>query len=104
MILDINEKHIELKHGFRSLMIYENITGKSFNPVNLTDIVTYFYCVVLASEKTVRITFDEFINLIDEKPDKVTEFADWLTKTMFINQNIKEDSDSEDEDGEKKTS
>jgi hypothetical protein len=32
MEVTINGKNITLKYSFRALMIYENITQKSFNP------------------------------------------------------------------------
>jgi hypothetical protein len=32
MNVTIKEKEITLKYSFRALMIYENITQKSFNP------------------------------------------------------------------------
>ena len=43
----IKEQEIELKKTMRSYIMFESITDKAFAPKNLTDMVTYFYCVVM---------------------------------------------------------
>ena len=99
----INENEIELKYSFRSFMIYENITGKSFNPTNLTDILVFFYSTILGSSRNVELKFDEFMDLIDMHPDLVTEFSEWLTKTSEINNDIESKAkDKDDQGGSKK--
>ena len=47
----IKEQEIELKKTMRSYMMFESITDKAFAPKTLTDMVTYFYCVVMSSHK-----------------------------------------------------
>ena len=68
-----------LKYSFRALMIYENITQKSFNPQGLTDVITFFYSVVVASAKDMALSFDDFIDWIDANPSALNEFSQWLT-------------------------
>ena len=46
MTVDFKGRELELRYGFRPLMIYENIAGKTFNPSGLTDIVYLFYGTV----------------------------------------------------------
>ena len=60
-------------------MIYENITQKSFNPQGLTDVITFFYSVVVASAKDMALSFDDFIDWIDANPSALNEFSQWLT-------------------------
>ena len=43
MKVTIKNKEIELRYSFRSMMIYEKITGTSFNPKGVTEIMIYFY-------------------------------------------------------------
>ena len=80
MIVNIKDKDITLKYGFRALMIYENITQKSFQPQGLSDVVTFFYSVLVASSKGENISFDEFLDWLDDNPTALNKFSDWLTE------------------------
>lgn len=84
MIVKINEKEITLKKSFRSVIAYEQAMGKSFNPQTLTETIMYFYCVVIASDQSVEITFDEFLNWLDGNPTAIKDFTDWLIKQAEI--------------------
>lgn len=75
MEVTIKGKDIALKYSFRALMIYENITQKSFNPQGLTDVITFFYSVVVASARDSILSFDDFIDWIDDNPNKLNEFS-----------------------------
>lgn len=79
MKVTIKGKEIELKQTIRALMMYENIEGKSFNPQGITDMITYFYCTVLASSGDYSISFDDFLDELDNNSELVKEFSDWLT-------------------------
>lgn len=85
MTITIRQKQVELRYSMRSLFSYENITGQSFNPKTLQDFCTFFYCVLCSSNKDLDITFDEFVDYLDEDPSKMSEFAEWLGKTMQKN-------------------
>lgn len=82
MTITINEKDIELKYTLRSMMMYENITGKTFAPEGVSDILTFFYCVVVASARNYDLKFDDFLDVIDENQDKLNEFSLWLTNVV----------------------
>ena len=85
MKVRIKEQEVELRYSMRSLFMYENITGANFNPKTLQDFATFFYCVVCSSNKDINLTFDEFVDYLDEDPSKMNEFAEWLSKTMQKN-------------------
>lgn len=80
-----NEKEYELKYSFRALIIYENITKKNFNPKTISDILIFFYSILCASGKGDVFDFNVFMDIIDENPSLVTEFSEWLTKTLTMN-------------------
>ena len=82
MTIKIRQTEITLKYSMRALFQYENITGQSFNPKTLQDFCTFFYCVLCSSNKDLDLTFDEFVDFLDEDPSKMNEFAEWLSKTM----------------------
>lgn len=91
MKITIKDKEIELKQSIRSLMLYENIEGKTFNPTTTTDFVTYMYCVVVASSKDYSITFEEFLDAIDENPDYLKEFTEWLISSSQNQNKLKKE-------------
>ena len=74
----IKEQEIELKKTMRSYMMFESITDKAFVPKNLTDMVTYFYCVVMSSCKGLELPFEEFIDWLDENDGIMPQFTQWL--------------------------
>lgn len=84
MKLTYKDKEYELKYSFRALMIYENITQKSFQPKNLTDIITFFYSTVLSSAKE-PIDFNEFIDWLDEHVEELNNFSEWLMGSLNLN-------------------
>lgn len=84
MKITYKEKEYELKYSFRALMIYENITQKSFQPKNLTDIITFFYSIVLSSAQE-AIDFNEFIDWLDENVDELNKFSAWLMASLDLN-------------------
>lgn len=103
MKIKIKEKEIELKYSYRALMIYENIQKQSFNPKTLSDIIVFFYSVVVSSTKDRNILFDDFMDWLDENPNVITEFSNWLQSifnmqaTMSPDEQEKDDVKEEDE-------
>jgi len=89
MKITIKDKEIELKNSLRSMIMYENITEKTFNPENITDIIIYMFCVVLSSSNDYSLTLDEFIDYVDNNPDIFNEFGKWLTDVANTNNVLK---------------
>lgn len=80
MKLNIQEKEINIKYSFKGFMAYEQITGESFKPQGLKEIITLFYSMVMTSNNELSITFDEFIDWLDENPLKLNEFTNFLAE------------------------
>lgn len=100
MNITINEKTVSLKYSFRALMIYENITNKSFNPKGISDVVIFFYSVVIATTKDNTITFDDFLDWLDDNPTAINDFSVWLTRVFntqvdLANKNVKVEAPKE---------
>lgn len=85
MKITIKEQEVTLKYGFRSLMVYEQIMGKTFEPKGITEVLTFMYCVIISSEKNLEFSYDEFLDMIDEQPGLIKEFSEWLTETVQRN-------------------
>lgn len=88
MKVNINGTEVELVYTMRSLMVYEKVYGKTFQPEGLTEIMVYFYSTVLASAKNLQISFDDFIEWIDENPQAITDFSEWLTNVTGVNKYV----------------
>ena len=104
MKVQILGRDIELKATFRAYIIFENITGKSFQQLStLADVLTFFYATILGSAKTTDISFDDFLDFIDENPNIVTEFSEWIAGSNAV---VEEASNSnvDKDDAKKKTS
>ena len=80
MEITIKDKTVTLKQTFRSHIIYEQITGETFKPQGVTQILTFFYSTVMASEPDMTIDFNDFISWIDETPTALTDFVAFLTE------------------------
>lgn len=85
MKFNYKDKEYELKYSFRALIIYENITKKNFNPSSVSDIIIFFYSILCASGKGDIFDFNIFMDIIDENPNLLTEFSEWLTNTLTMN-------------------
>lgn len=104
MKVQILGRDIELKATFRAYIIFENITGKSFQQLStLADVLTFFYATILGSAKVTDISFDDFLDFIDANPNVVTEFSEWMAGSNAV---VEEASNNnvEKEDVKKKTS
>lgn len=78
MKVKINGNEYELKLSMRAYMMMENITGESFNIENLTDTISFFYCVIVTSSKESGFKWDELVDMLDENPQLLREFNTWL--------------------------
>lgn len=78
MKININNIEVELKQTFRSHIIYEQIKGETFQPKGLTEIITFLYCVVMASAPTLEVDFEQFIEWLDSNPGAIGEFSQWM--------------------------
>lgn len=98
MIVKLKDKEVELKASFRAYMLYENITQKSFAPTTMTDVITFFYCILITSAKDYDFKYNEFLDMLDERPEYLTEFSEWLVDEFNKNTRL---SPNESEDKKK---
>ena len=89
MKIKINDTEIILKQSIRSLLMFENITGASYAPKSLNDVLLYLYCVVVASSKDYSIEYDQFIDWIDDNPTEFDKILQFIQQTDENQNNIK---------------
>lgn len=61
----INGKEFKVKYTLRSMFIFEQIKGCAFQITTYMDNILFLYCIILASNKDIELTFDEFLDAID---------------------------------------
>ena len=82
------------------MMLYENITNKSFQPKGITEMIIFFYATYMACDKESSISLDEFIEWLDEHPTMINEFSNWLAGIVKTNNELSakvEDGEGENE-------
>lgn len=73
--IKLGDKELSIKLSFRSLMTYERLSGKNYcNIITLEDILIYMYSCIISSDMNLELTFDEFIEQLDESPEAMAEF------------------------------
>lgn len=72
----------ELKYSFRSMMLFENITHETFSVRTYTDTIVFFYCTLVTAAGDDTIDFDEFLMWLDDNPEYVKEFSDWIVANI----------------------
>lgn len=90
MQITIKNETIQLKNSMRAIMCYEQITGKPFSPVTMTEMVIYFYSTIIASNLDLELTFDEFVQWVDDNGDMLPEFIQWITNQNKMNEPLKQ--------------
>lgn len=97
MKMIIEEQEVELKMSLRAHMLYENITGKSFEPQTMTDMINFFFCIVITSAKNYDYKYNDFLDKLDENPQLLVEFSQWLeaeyTKTNMLSPDPEKEED-----------
>lgn len=88
MTLKVNNKEYTLKYGFKCLMVYENIAKKTFAPETTTDMLVFFYSCIVAYNQDCDLEFDDFIDFLDQHPEELTKFSEWLTAISQRNNNL----------------
>ena len=103
MIINVKGKDVTLKYSFRAMLMYENIKDEAFAPKTMTDVIIFMLCVIVSSEKTIQLTLDELLDIIDDNPMLLEDFSKWLTGEITKQNFLSQDTEIV-VDEEKKTS
>lgn len=96
MKITLKEQEYTIKYTLRALFIYEQITGKIFKMLTITDEYIFIYCLILANVPDINMSFEDFINECDENLELLINMQKFLAKEMekqsaFIRDAIEED-------------
>lgn len=76
--IKIKNKEYKVRYTFRALMLFEQITSKMFSIDNLTDQITFFFCLLLANNPDDKLTYEEFIDALDDDSTILNQFQKFL--------------------------
>lgn len=74
--IEINGTEYKIKYTIRALFIFEQISGKSFKLDTLLDNYLLFYSMLLACNKDNVLSWDDFIDAIDNDPQLLVKLND----------------------------
>lgn len=100
MTIKINNNECKIKQTVRSIFLWEQITGKSFEIQNTLDNYLYFYCILLANNEDF-MSWDDFINVLDDDPTVLMQISKALTQQSQLDKILNPDSDDTDSDKKK---
>lgn len=70
----------------RAQIIFEEITGRSLDPKKQSDIILLYHSILLACNQSIEneytLTFDEFIDALDNDPTLIIDFIEWYSIAM----------------------
>lgn len=98
--IKINGKEYFIKQTIRSIFLWEQIAQKPFEIKTTLDNYLYFYCILLANNEDF-MSWDEFINCLDENPTILIELTKKLTQSQEMEKLLNPDTDNEDGDKKK---
>jgi hypothetical protein len=77
----IGDKEYPAKMSMRAMINFEELSGHSISTVSsLSDITILCFCTIKAGGT--EMTYEEFMNLIDDKPEILEAFSEaWMEKT-----------------------
>lgn len=102
--MKLNNKEYKIKVTLRAMVIFEQIASKPFEISNTLDQFVYFYSLLLANNPECNMTFDDFLDSLDEDPNALMEFKkileDYNKRMSSLNRN---NDESSSEDNKKKS-
>lgn len=80
MTVKIKGEDFQVKYTIRALFIFEQITEKSFELKNSLDTYIFYYSMLLANNSDKNLSWDEFLEEIDNNPELSKQFVGYLTE------------------------
>lgn len=90
----INGKEYPIKYGIRSMLIAEQITQKPFSLDNMNEQLVFLYACLLAADNELSMTYDEFLDAVDEDMTIIIRFGEFLAEQQKKESNILKDTKS----------
>jgi len=84
MIIRFGNREYELKYTIRAFMYWEQMMSKPFDVKTLTDAYVLFYCFLLASNKPFDVSFEQFMDMLDDNHAAISVFNNWFAEQSAL--------------------
>jgi len=84
MKIQFGQNEYEIRYTLRAFMFFEQMLSKPFNVETLTDTYVLFYCFLLASNKPFDVTFEQFMDMLDDNHIAVKQFNSWFAEQTAL--------------------
>lgn len=84
MTIEFGDKVYQLRYTIRAFMYWEQMMSKPFEVSTLTDAYVLFYCFLLASNKPFDVSFEQFMDMLDENHSAVGKFNEWFAEQSAL--------------------
>lgn len=98
--IKINGEDLRVKQTIRGLFIWEQIAGRSFEIKSTLDNYLYYYALILANNPDTALSWDDFIDAIDNDPSIILSMTKAIADTQQRDKLF--ESKEEGADGKKK--
>jgi len=86
--IKFGDKEYKLCYKLKAFMFWEQLMSKPFSVETLTDTYVLFYSFLLASNKPFDVTFEQFMDMLDENHSAVREFNEWFRQQTELQAQI----------------
>ena len=97
----INGKDFKVKKSFRSLFIFEQISGKAFKVETTLDNFIFLYSVLLSGNREETLEWEEFMDAVDADPGIIDRMNEILGKVEEIDKLLSAGEDEKGQDEKK---
>ena len=101
----MNFGELKFRSTFKSIMLFEAITGKSFEIKNVSDQLLYVYCILVACNPDYEQDFEGFLEVLDNDPSQLETLLsrlETLTKRDSLFNTTEKDSEPTQDESKKK--
>ena len=102
MKITIKNTDYTIKYTVRAMFVFEQITNKNFEISSSLDQYIFMYSVILANNPENILSWDDFIEAVDENPNLMQDFLRYLTEYNNSRRVFQNEEETEDADDEKK--
>ncbi len=80
--ITINNQEYEIRYTIRALFIFEQIKGEAFQIRTTLDNYLFLYSMILASNKDKPLSWDDFLDAIDNDPSIIAQLNTITSETL----------------------
>lgn len=85
----------DVKQTIKAMIVFEQATEKAFELKTMTDVYMYYYCLIISNNPDTTLTFQEFLEALDEDPTIAVTIKEAIQETALDAISKKDATDGE---------